>query len=318
MALYCSACGTALRTTDRFCAACGGRVDPPPSVTATLPGDDGQVVPAAIPAIVAPLPNAKTAHLTSRIWRAVQADAALCLEPKMRRRLAMTLIPPVVLALLIALGYQGYDLVLRYRSLPYAIEHGDVSAVRRLLDRGAKMTADNPADNTPLIQAVRGRFDVPAEASYQIVQLLLDHGADVNAQQRDDGETVLSQAAGPNDLRLVQLLLDRGADVNGGRGAALCAAARGGKPQIVRLLLDRGAQVNAKHSLGTALNQARSLMESWGDQDGHPYAQVIDLLIRAGARDEPGEPSADSTGTGASPSAGTDGRARGRTYATRS
>ena len=75
------------------------------------------------------------------------------------------------------------------------------------------------------------------------------------------------------------MLLDRGADVNaqGGRyGNALQAASRGGQDHVVQMLLDRDADINAQGGdYGNALQAALS---------GHHY-QIAELLRQRGAID---------------------------------
>ncbi|KAK3994478.1 ankyrin repeat-containing domain protein [Cladorrhinum sp. PSN332] len=84
---------------------------------------------------------------------------------------------------------------------------------------------------------------------FAVVEWLLDHGADVNAQNDFDGAP-LQAASGSRfepHLPLMSLFLDRGADVNarGGRhGIALNAASATGNRAAVALLLDRGADLN--------------------------------------------------------------------------
>jgi hypothetical protein len=109
-----------------------------------------------------------------------------------------------------------------------------------------------------------------------VARLLLDKGADVNAEGGRFGNAL--QAASFNGHRgVVELLLDKGADVNaqGGQlGSALIAASLHGHRRVVELLLDKGADVNAKGAdCGNAL-QAASL-------NGH--RGVVDLLLDKGA-----------------------------------
>jgi len=80
------------------------------------------------------------------------------------------------------------------------------AAVRALLDAGADVhaTARNTMKVQPLHAAVAAR-------SQEIVQLLLDRGADPNARQQL-GYTALMGAAGAGRDDMVTLLLARGAD----------------------------------------------------------------------------------------------------------
>jgi uncharacterized protein len=95
--------------------------------------------------------------------------------------------------------------------------------------------------------------------STSLVQTLIDHGADVNA---DWGGTPLMEAAYYDHLETVQLLLSHGANVNAAtkRGeTALHYAVRGAEHsiEIVRTLLAKGADVNTRDAEGeTPLMQA--------------------------------------------------------------
>ncbi|KAJ7487896.1 ankyrin repeat-containing domain protein [Mycena latifolia] len=95
----------------------------------------------------------------------------------------------------------------------------------------------------------------------EIVRLLLNHGADVNATGGEYG-SALQAASELGHIEIVHFLLDNGADAKakGGKyGSALQAASRSGYMEIMRLLLQNGADVNAKGGeYGSAL-QAASL-----------------------------------------------------------
>jgi ankyrin repeat protein len=64
----------------------------------------------------------------------------------------------------------------------------------------------------------------------------------------ETGETALHLAAGEGHLEIVKLLLEHGADVNAKTAyeTALHLAAGEGHLEIVKLLLEHGADVNAK------------------------------------------------------------------------
>jgi hypothetical protein len=79
-------------------------------------------------------------------------------------------------------------------------------------------------------------------------RLLLDEGADVNAQGGHYDNALQAASYGGHE-QVVKMLLDKGADVNtqGGQyGNALQAASEGGHEQVVKMLLDKGANVNTQ------------------------------------------------------------------------
>jgi ankyrin repeat protein len=113
-----------------------------------------------------------------------------------------------------------------------------------------------------------------SEGHKRVVQILLDHSADINAQGgRFDSALEAASFGGHKDV--VQLLLDLGADVNGQKGFsyALFEASRYGHNQVVQILLDHGASVNAKKGFSYALFEA--------SHRGHN--QVVQILLDHGA-----------------------------------
>lgn len=76
----------------------------------------------------------------------------------------------------------------------------------------------------------------------KLVAALLEHGADVNAEDVK-GRTPLGIAAQKDNQGITQLLLQKGADLNA-RKSPLCFAAESGSAAVVRLLLAAGADFN--------------------------------------------------------------------------
>ncbi|RYP70906.1 hypothetical protein DL771_005156 [Monosporascus sp. 5C6A] len=127
----------------------------------------------------------------------------------------------------------------------------------------------------------RNPLSYAAEQGHEAVaRLLLDRGADVNAEDVNvDGETALILAAKQGHEAVARLLLDRGAEVNAKSinsisETALIGAVRQGHEAVARLLLDRGADINAEY-----WNYQTPLMLA--AFEGHEA--VVRLLLNCGA-----------------------------------
>lgn len=93
------------------------------------------------------------------------------------------------------------------------------------------------------------------------VKRALTDGADPNAQDPQSGSTMLSIASLMGHTEVVALLLERGADVNAKSrdgGTALHAAAFLGRAETVKLLLGKGADAGLRNNTGsTAIDGAK-------------------------------------------------------------
>lgn len=120
-----------------------------------------------------------------------------------------------------------------FRVLHYAAFFGREEIASALIGRGAQVSvpAANPMQVHPLHSAAAAR-------SASICRALLEAGADANAQQHG-GFTALMSAAMHGDLELVQLLLEHGADraleSEDGRAAKDFAAEGGHEAVVVAL-----------------------------------------------------------------------------------
>jgi Ankyrin repeats (3 copies) len=138
-------------------------------------------------------------------------------------------------------------------------------SIKSRLPRGAAAEFAETQKETQALS--QDAADIVSEASAslggyeKIVELLLNRGADVNAQGGHYGNALQAASYGGHE-KIVELLLKRGADVNtqgGEYGNALQAASYGGHEKIVELLLNRGADVNAQGGYyGNALQAASS------------------------------------------------------------
>jgi ankyrin repeat protein len=124
--------------------------------------------------------------------------------------------------------------------LMYAALYADTPLVSDMLRRGANPNARSHVGSTALMWALEN----PAT-----VQVLLEHGADVNVTS-DFGRTPLLVAAQLAPLETVSLLLGRGASPT---AAALTAAANRANTAVIRALIAAGA----KDTTGAAAVAAR-------------------------------------------------------------
>ena len=91
-----------------------------------------------------------------------------------------------------------------------ASQYGKIEIVRLLLDRGATVNAEGKDGDKPL-HCVLYREHNSQEEGVRVAQLLLERGADVNTR-RNDHLTPLHLATNFGNLEIVRLLLDHSAD----------------------------------------------------------------------------------------------------------
>jgi len=153
--------------------------------------------------------------------------------------------------------------------LMYAAEIGSLDAMRLLIDHGADVNAQNAFGSTALMWSVSD----PAR-----VRLLLDHGAQVNTVARS-GRTALIVAAFTNpSAEVVKLLLAKGANVgvmDRMHVTPLNAATFGNDTATVRLLLEAGADIETPDTF-IGLNP---LMNAAGNRN----VEAVKLLLAKGA-----------------------------------
>ncbi|CAK9051210.1 unnamed protein product [Durusdinium trenchii] len=150
-----------------------------------------------------------------------------------------------------------------------AAARGYLEVVRLLLEAGADVNAEDQDGSTALMIAAHNRH-------LEVVRVLLEAGADKNAA-RQDGATALFAAAFSGQLEVVRMLIEAAADKNAATaegGTALMTAAFHGHFEVAQLLLDAGADKNAAMQDGST-----ALMFAAGS--GH--LEVVQVLLDAGA-----------------------------------
>jgi ankyrin repeat protein len=154
------------------------------------------------------------------------------------------------------LGKKGKDSETAHELLSGAASMGKIHIMQVLLDYGVKANSEDVKQDSPLFAAVvAGRSN--------IVKMLLERGADVNVVIPGENYTPLHLAvsAQNNALTISEMLLKHGADVNARSSdgsTALHKASLNPRPGVVELLISSGAYVNARNSSGrTPLSYAQ-------------------------------------------------------------
>jgi ankyrin repeat protein len=125
---------------------------------------------------------------------------------------------------------------------------------------------------------------------WEIVNMALDYGADVNAEYRQTTaiQNACSSLENAQASAVVDLLLGRGANVNVGvgskNGTPLHRACESLSPDIVALLLESGADPKAQSGTGvTALHLALEGSNSYTTDEQNAAETIIGLLVSFGA-----------------------------------
>ena len=157
-----------------------------------------------------------------------------------------------------------------YTPLAWACDYGDLTVVNQLLNAGADINIRGEQIGVSALWAAASCCHI------EIVQHLLEHGAEVNWQSETRGTTLYISAANFS-LDIVRLLLQKGADVNlkgGWHVRPLNVAAYAGAIDIVELLLEHDIEVDPDddYRYGSALGAAA--------RRGH--ADIVRLLLQKG------------------------------------
>ncbi len=169
---------------------------------------------------------------------------------------------PLLLMILVALAASAGALE---DELLTAVRKSDVAGVKAAIAKGANVNFKYRYDRSALSFACdRGNLEV--------VKLLLDAGAEINAKDSFYGATPLDWAAYKGSPELIRLLLDKGAT---GKESVLRSAVQQGQLEVLKVVLEKGGL--RPETLNTALAMAR--------RDNKP--DIIAALIKAGAVEPP-------------------------------
>ncbi|KAI9681865.1 MAG: hypothetical protein M1822_006942 [Bathelium mastoideum] len=145
---------------------------------------------------------------------------------------------------------------------------------------------DNYSGNWAIGKAPRGIHIAGCFGLNDTVKKLLNSCAEI--EQPDlQGLTALHWACGSGHIGTVELLVDHGADVNTGgmRGAVtpMKCAVECGYLDIVRLLIKHGASVNDEEILDARLSSTTTSEPALHQACTHGWLEVVECLLQAGA-----------------------------------
>ena len=124
---------------------------------------------------------------------------------------------------------------------------------------------ENAAADTPSISAGDGIWAASSVGNIEVVKQHLAKGVDIDAVDSVSGITPLAWAVIRGQSQMAELLVQHGADVNAKNndgGTSLHAAAFLGRVEIVKLLVQHEADINAKNNDGET--PMDSLKADWG------------------------------------------------------
>ncbi|MYD51582.1 MAG: hypothetical protein F4W93_08865 [Dehalococcoidia bacterium] len=184
----------------------------------------------------------------------------------------------------VAAGKQGQvypegDLPEPVAAILRAVEDADVDRVRALLDDDpglvhVRVRSDFEEGDTLLHRSSPHQVEDdanPHEPHLQVAQLLIDHGADIDAvggQENTVGSTPLDAAAWAGRVGMVRLLLKNGADPEkGGHDGVdynpVSTAVSHGRKEIFKLLIEAGARYGIQHTIRMGmLEETRELLDT--------------------------------------------------------
>jgi ankyrin repeat protein len=212
---------------------------------------------------------------------------------------------------------QGIDINIRSNGnvvpLHYAALAARRDAAEYMLEQGADPNIADDDGEAPLHEAIIGDWRDTTGASFEIVKMLIDHGADIN-HQTNNGLPPMFWTIYNENIEMMKYLLEHGADANiaSNEGVtALHEVILRGFNDYVDLLLKHGARIDMKEevdgftplhlaALRGKMDVVKSIISGLDDinvKDNHNHTalyyaskyghrQVADLLKSKGAMDQ--------------------------------
>ena len=105
--------------------------------------------------------------------------------------------------------YRKYNIFSKDTTLNYAIRRKSFNLVKLLIDNGVDVNGKDVQGKTALYHALELE-----KRKINIVEYLIEHGANVNEIINDENETILFSAVIRSNDAIIKLLIDNGADIN--------------------------------------------------------------------------------------------------------
>ena len=157
-----------------------------------------------------------------------------------------------------------------------ALRRGHVDVALLLLEHGADANAQDYKKRTPLLLASEG-------GHADVVRVLLKQGVDIEGRD-GEGWSPLERASYGGHVDVVRVLLEHAADAKARDGEKFTPLHVAGGAEVARLLLKHGADVNAR------TNEGRSPLHNLS---GYGYGEAVRVVLEHGAdihtRDDKGQ-----------------------------
>ena len=144
------------------------------------------------------------------------------------------------------------------RQLDIQLEEKQVKTGKAEIAKLLNVSNQSEGENTFSVEKI---WDAASKGNLSVVKQAIANGMDVNMKDPKSGGTLLASTALMGHTEIVALLLEHGADINARSkdgGTALHAAAFLGRVETVKFLLDKGADTTLRHKMGgTAIDGAK-------------------------------------------------------------
>ena len=171
-----------------------------------------------------------------------------------------------------------------------ALDDGKLWRVKKAVDRGAEVNIYK-TDKLSLKSGILGK--AAKDRHLEIVQFLLESGADVHPEKAPEGVLPIHFAAMGGNEKIVKLLIASKSDVNladDDGTTVLHFATLWGNKKVVELLIAKGADVNAKADLHLLRNGLTPMdMTNYNNDSYTPNAEaakreIADILRKHGGK----------------------------------